>query len=155
MNLAMVKHPRCTKNYWFHIPDGLVSVVKTGAAVICDTRRGTQIGIVVSMFQYDGNDAVVRALLEQNGATFPLRKIIAVYGAMPISKIVIPDRMRHTTPRDKKVAARCLEWYQFGHFQTEVVVNQNFVLSDGYSAYFVAKELGHKTIRVRVEVNCK
>ena len=118
--------------------------------MICDTRRGTQIGIVVSLFRYDGNDAVVRALREQNGATFPLRKIIAVYGAMPISKIVIPDRMRHTTPRDKKVAARCLEWYQFGHFQTEVVVNQNFVLSDGYSAYIVAKALGHRVLAVRM-----
>ena len=155
MNLAMVKHPRCAKNYWFQVPDELNGIVRASYAVICDTRLGAQPGVVSFTASFDINDERFRAVLEECGATFPLRKITAVYTTLPINKIVVPNRIRRTTPKAKKLSARFLEWNQFGCFKTAVVIGKDFVLSDGYSAYVVAKAIGHRVLAVRMEVGRK
>ncbi|NBH76993.1 hypothetical protein D3Z52_02105 [Clostridiaceae bacterium] len=138
MNVAMIKHGNCGKVYWFEVPDHLADKVKPNARVACDTARGRKCGVVVGSVV---NDADVRELMIASGATFPLRKIVGTTCDVAVDSIVIPDYMKRSRPSDDKIAKRFMEYYHTGKFSTNVVVADNNVLMDGYTAYLVAKVL--------------
>jgi hypothetical protein len=50
--------------------------------------------------------------------------------------------MGETRPHDEKIAKRFLEFYHTGQFNTDIVLDQDNVLVDGYSAYLVAQKVG-------------
>lgn len=77
-----------------------------------------------------------------SGATFPLRKIVATTVNIALDSIVIPNYMVRSRPSDEKIAKRFMEYYHNKRFNTNVVVAENGVLVDGYTAYLVAKVLG-------------
>lgn len=142
MNIAMIKHKNNDKIYWFEVPDQILDDVTPGAHVICDTARGKARGIVVGIAS-DDDDLMDVAIA--SGARFPLHKIISVIAvptAIPVGSIKIPSYMSSTTPRDEKIARRFLEFYHTRKFNTRVLVNKDHVLSDGYTAYLVAKVIG-------------
>ncbi len=142
MTIAMVKHEKSDKIYWFEVPDNLTSDVIPGVNVNCDTARGKQRGVVVGTAVKSDHLA---GILASSGATFPLRKIISVIHTptrIPMKNIRIPQYMARTQPCDKKIAKRFLEVYHTGKFNTNVVVTDKSVLVDGYSAYLVAKTIG-------------
>lgn len=59
-----------------------------------------------------------------------------------MSAIKIPEYMARTKPSDEKIAKRFLEFYHTGQFNTNVALDDNAVLVDGYSAYLVAQKVG-------------
>lgn len=139
MNVVMVKHGNCGKIYWFEVPDHLEASIVPGIRVACDTSRGKKYGLVVGSI-VDADD--VREVMYASGATFPLRKIIAVTFDIPLDIIQIPDYMKRTKPSDDKIAKRFMEFYHTGQFDTNVALDDKGVLVDGYSAYLVAQKIG-------------
>jgi hypothetical protein len=139
MKVAMVKHNLRGKIFWFEIPTHLEGLIKVNSCVICDTKRGRQHGVVVGT---DLEAVDVAEVMGASGATFPLRKIIALTHRVRINAIKIPKYMGETRPHDEKIAKRFLEFYHTGQFNTDIVLDQDNVLVDGYSAYLVAQKVG-------------
>ncbi len=139
MNVAMVKHGNCGKVYWFEVPDHLVARIAPGIRVACDTSRGRKYGVMVGSVV---NADDVMEIMQASGAIFPLRKIVAVTYDIPLDIIQIPNYMKHTKPRDEKIAKRFMEFYHTGRFDTNVALDDKCVLVDGYSAYLVAQKIG-------------
>ena len=149
MKVAMVKHTPAGQVFWFGVPDRFADSIRPGSHVACDTSRGRKYGVVVGS-PLDEKD--VKTVAMASGASFPLRQIIAVAAPMSVESIKIPEYMTRTKPSDAKIAKRFMEVYHNGDFNTSVVVNEDGVLLDGYSAYLVAKQLGHNTITaIRLE----
>ena len=139
MNVAMVKHGNSEKIYWFEVPARLSDAIKPGIRVACHTARGRKYGIVVGSVV---NKADVHELMVASGATFPLRQIVATTADIALDSIAIPDYMKHSKPSDEKIAKRFMEYYHNKKFNTNVLVADNGLLLDGYTAYLVAKVLG-------------
>ena len=138
MKVAMIKHSPTGKVFWFGVPKELECKVRPGRRVACDTSRGERYGTVVGA---NLNEMDVKDIMTASGATFPLRMITKVTQDVSMALISIPDFMGRTKPRDDKIAKRFLEYYHHGKFNTNIVVDENNVLLDGYSAYLVAKLL--------------
>lgn len=138
MKVAMVKHSPHGKVYWFEVPEES-GYVYPGAHVACDTARGMVRGIVVGSVM---DECDVYDIMIASGAKFPLRKIVANWRCVPLASITIPKYFKNTKPRDETIAKRFLELYNTGGFQTDVIVSDDGVLQDGYSAYLVAKFIG-------------
>lgn len=148
MNIVSVKHPSGgEKEYWFEVPVGLVSQTKKGSRVVCDTIRGREFGIVNSDVISGEN---VEQLAIRLGARLPLKKILSVTNLMPMNKIKVPMRFIYTRPHPDKIAKRMREFYDHRAFDTDVVVDQNGNLLDGYTAYLVAKMFDMRYVDVRV-----
>lgn len=81
MNVAMIKHKKSDKIYWFEVPDRIASVVTPGSLVICDTARGKDFGTVIGSV-LDADD--VKDIIVTSGARFPLRKIDSINTASPV-----------------------------------------------------------------------
>lgn len=151
MKVAMVKHNQHSKTYWFEVPESMVPEITPNTRVACDTARGLKHGIVVGSV-LDMND--VQDVMLASGAKLPLRKITAVQCDIPLSEIKIPEYMARTKPRDEKIAKRFLEYYHTRKFNTTVMLNDNGMLCDGYSAYLVAKMLNLPSITVVAKKKC-
>ena len=138
MEVAMVKHSQNSKIYWFGVPQQLEGEPHSGDRVICDTAKGAQDGVVVSAGMRDQDVADV---MKTSGATYPLRMIVNVTKDIPLKKIVIPEEFKRTPPRDWKLAKRFLEYHHTGSFHTKVLVDEDGILRDRYTAYLAAKTL--------------
>ena len=90
----------------------------------------------------DLDEQDVKEVMLASGATFPLSTIEATTQEVLISAIKIPVYMARTKPSDEKIAKRFLEFYHTGQFNTNVALDDNAVLIDGYSAYLVAQKVG-------------
>ena len=134
MKVAMVKHKPYGKVFWFEIPEHLVGKLQPGFRVACNTARGRRYGTVVAA---DLDEQDVKEVMLASGATFPLTTQEVL-----ISAIKIPGYMARTKPSDEKIAKRFLEFYHTGQFNTNVALDDNAVLIDGYSAYLVAQKVG-------------
>lgn len=139
MKVAMVKHKPYGKVFWFEIPKHLVGKLQPGFRVACNTARGRRYGTVVAA---DLDEQDVKEVMLASGATFPLSTIEATTQEVLISAIKIPGYMARTKPSDEKIAKRFLEFYHTGQFNTNVALDDNAVLIDGYSAYLVAQKVG-------------
>lgn len=139
MKVAMVKHKPYGKVFWFQIPDHLIGKLRPGSRVACNTARGRRYGIVVAA---DIDEQDVKEVMLASGATLPLSMIEATTQQVLVSGIKIPEYMAHTKPSDEKIAKRFLEFYHTGQFDTNIALDGNGVLVDGYSAYLVAKRVG-------------
>lgn len=139
MKVAMVKHKPHGKVFWFEIPEHLVGKIQIGDRVACDTARGRRYGIAVAA---DLDEQDVKEIMAASGATFPLRKVIATTRNVPMGIIRVPEYIARTKPSDEKIAKRFLEFYHTGQFNTNVALDTNGVLVDGYSAYLVALKVG-------------
>lgn len=149
MKVAMVKHSPNSRTYWFEVPEVLATKIVPNASVICNTAWGLEAGIVVgSVLNADD----VRDIMLSSGATLPLKQIVAVPHEVPLDEIKIPKYMSRTKPKDEKIAKRFLEYYHTGKFNTNVTLDSNGLLRDGYSAYLVAKTLGLSSITI---LGCK
>lgn len=143
MKAAMVKHNNESKGYWFEVPDHLDGKIQPGMYVICDTAFGRRRGAVVGVLISSGADEAKRIMVS-SGAKFPLRQVVATEPRIihiPIEDIKVPSYMTRSTPGENKIAKRFLEYYRTGQFNTRVAVNDDGVLTDGYTAYKVARML--------------
>lgn len=148
MNIVSVKHRNGgEKEYWFEVPEEIVSQVKPGNLAVCDTIRGREFAIVASNVISGEN---VDQMAVRLGARLPLRKIIKTTELMSMSNIKIPRMLAVTRPRPEKIAKRMHEFYDHKAFDTDVVVDKNGNLLDGYTAYLVAKMFDMKYLDVRV-----
>jgi hypothetical protein len=138
MKVAMVKHAKSPKVFWFGVPEHLAEDVFEGVQVLCDTRKGVQPGTVICTVK---DCDTVKEMMRATGAVFPLKNIVGVASSLAMDAIKIPGNMEKTPPKDEKLAARFLEYYHTGEFNTFVRVSHDMVLKDGYSAYLVAKFL--------------
>lgn len=139
MKVAMVKHKPYGKVFWFEIPEHFVGKLQPGFRVACNTARGRRYGTVVAA---DLDEQDVKEVMLASGATFPLSTIEATTQKVLMSTIKIPGYMARTKPSDEKIAKRFLEFYHTGQFNTNVALDDNAVLIDGYSAYLVAQKVG-------------
>ena len=83
IQIAMVKHPSDNRLFLFQAP---YRSVKVGDEVKVDTVNGIQKGKV--MFENDfclesGMDKIMR-VVETNGATWPLKRIVSVLEELPV-----------------------------------------------------------------------
>ena len=140
MTAVMVKHNGESKGYWFEVPDNLTDKIQSGTHVICDTAIGRQHGKVTGTLVSSGEDEA-REIMISAGAKFPLRKVVAVERRVPIEDIKIPLCLARSTPSEDKIVKRFLEYYRTGRFNTNVTLSDDGVLTDGYTAYKVAKML--------------
>lgn len=148
MTAVMVRHSGESKGYWFEVPDNLTDKIQPGTHVACNTAIGQQPGTVVGVLASNGEDEAKKIMVAA-GAKFPLRKIVAVERSVPIEVIKIPSYLARSTPSEDKIMRRFLEYYRTGQFNTRVTVDDDCVLTDGYTAYKVAKML-HLTHLVAV-----
>lgn len=140
MTAVLVKHNGESKGYWFEVPDNLTDKIQPGAHVTCNTTIGWQHGKVIGTLVSNGEDET-RKVMVSAGAKFPLRKVVAVERRVPIEDIKIPLYLARSTPSEDKIVKRFLEYYHTGRFNTNVTLSDNGVLTDGYTAYKVAKML--------------
>lgn len=140
MTAVMVKHNGESKGYWFEVPDNLTDKIQPGTHVTCDTAIGRQHGKVIGTLVSNGEDEA-REIMISAGAKFPLRKVVAVEYRVPIEDIKIPLYLARSTPSEDKIVKRFLEYYRTGRFNTNVTLSDDGVLTDGYTAYKVAKML--------------
>lgn len=152
MKVALVEHRPHGKRFWFNVPSSFEDVDSLpGKRVICDTaKRGEQYGRVICVCEFANEFMARNSMLTEQGATFPLRDIVAVLFGKDefVDDIEIsPDFARHT-PRNEKLSRRFLEYFHDRKFHTPVILNEEGTLVDGYSAYLVAKTLNLKTIHV-------
>ena len=137
MNIIMVQHLGNKKTYTFAVPDKFVKYARKGATLFCDTRRGISPGVAVTgVISGDG----AKDIAKRNGATFPLREIVGVRSLIPMSKIVIHERMSKSITSGDKIKKRMDELKKYGAFNTTVTFKDG-KLGDGYTAYLVAKML--------------
>ena len=129
------------KIFWFIVPESLADTIKLGTKVVCDTRKGRDLGLVVSIIE----GAEARHLVPYR----PTREIVAVEQDFELSKIHIPYdwNLASTNPSVDKISQRINEYYQSGRFKTVVLCHPDGTLRDGYTAYLVAKMFGHDTLR--------
>ena len=140
MTAGMVKHTGESKGYWFEAPNSLADKIQPGTHVICDTAIGQQRGKVIGTLISNGEDEA-KEIMTSAGAKFPLRKVTAVECHVPIEEIKVPSYLTHSTPSEDKIVKRFLEYYHTGRFNTKVTVDDDGVLTEGYTAYKVAKLL--------------
>lgn len=148
MNIVEVCHKFGGKSFWFEVPDELKDSIHEGSSVVCSTKVGNSAGIArTSVFSGDG----IEAIAVQNGATLPLKSVIAVQTSFPMSEIKIGNHMKATRPAQKKITERLKEYYKDEKFYTRVSIDMRGYLVDGYSAYLVAKMFDLKEIPVVLE----
>lgn len=148
MNIVEVCHKCGGKSFWFEVPDELVDMIHEGSSVVCSTKVGNSAGIAqTSVFSGDG----IEVFAVQNGATLPLKSVIAVQMDYPVSDIKIGNHMKKTRPAKKKLFERLTEYYKDETFYTRVSIDKRGYLVDGYSAYLVAKMFDIKEIPAVVE----
>lgn len=150
MKVAMVKHSPNGKIFWFEIPEEYEDRIRVGSRVACETAYGQKYGIVIGA---DLNADDVKELMIAGGATFPLKKIGSITEMIRIDDIKIPSHFASTTPKDEKLAKRFLEMYHTGKFDTNIAVNARGYLTDGYSAYLVARYMGQDFLKAFVTKN--
>jgi len=148
MNIVEVCHKCGGKSFWFEVPDELRDMIHEGSSVVCSTKVGNSAGIArTSVFSGDG----IEMIAVQNGATLPLKSVIAVQTNYPLSEIKIGNHMKMTRPARKKIVERLKEYYEDEKFYTRVSIDKRGYLVDGYSAYLVAKMFDLKEIPVMIE----
>lgn len=139
MQVAMVKHTSTGKVFWFEVPAHLSGAITPGVRVICETSRGKRAGVAVST---PLNPADVKDVMAASGVTTPIRPILNVAQTVFLDNIIVPEYLTRSHPSDEKIAKRFLEFYHTGDFQTNIVVDANCKLVDGYTAYLVAQKVG-------------
>lgn len=148
MNIVEVCHKCGGKSFWFEVPDELADMIHEGSSIVCSTKVGNSAGIArTSVFSGEG----IEMIAVQNGATLPLKSVIAVQTNYPISEIKIGNHMKMTRPARKKIVERLKEYYEDEKFYTRVSIDKRGYLVDGYSAYLVAKMFDLKEIPVMME----
>lgn len=150
MYAVMVKHTPNGKVFWFAAPERLAKFITPGVRVICDTYNGHRYGTAVSTALIPSD---VQDVIAATGAVVPLRQIINVAKRINLNDIKVPSHLAHSRPRDEKIARRFLEFYYTNDFQTNITVDENYNLTDGYTAYLVAKKVGMSAINAIVKEN--
>lgn len=137
MKIVAVKHSADGKKYWFGVPNELANRVKPGVTVVCCTNNGLNKGIVVSNIYSDR-------------AYKPTHSILDVLDKKQVktSDIIVSKNFLRTRPNKNKLIARINEFYSSGRFDTEIMVDDDNVLYDGYTAWMVAKMLGVEYLTV-------
>lgn len=143
MKYVSVRHkPNQSKVWWFSVPTELENKITVGANVLCSTSKGVSPGQIVSVL-----DGVEQENAEKIiGNRFPLKSILAVSVDFELSSIHIPLDFILTKPSVSKIKERIEELYKYGRFYTPVIFTSDRELSDGYTAYLVAKMFNHKTL---------
>ena len=67
-----------------------------------------------------------------------------------VTSIIVPKAFKYSNPSTEKIAKRINEYRTHGKFKTPVVVGEDGMLKDGYTAYLVAKMLDITTLLVDV-----
>ena len=70
-----------------------------------------------------------------------------------LDDIRVPDSFSNTIPCNEKINRRLDEWRKNRKFDTEIYVDNDMNLSDGYTSYLVYKMMGVKYVPVVVRPN--
>lgn len=149
MNVIFVRHLGKKKNYAFEVPVELAPYVAKGNTVVCDTAKGENLGITTSGLLYGPG---VEDVAIMHGATLPLARITGVWSEIPMRSIRLPRRFTGNLPRAEKLQTRMDEYKASGSFRTNIIVDEDGYLQDGYSAYCIAKILNLEKLPVFVGV---
>jgi hypothetical protein len=135
-----VKHkPEQKQVYWFEVPEPLCNSVKMNSQVLCDTSRGRQEGVVVSIVEGVGENKAQHII----GARFPLKEIVAVKVSLDIDKIHIPYDIQAYGWDLKDIYETMEAYFAVGYFSGSIKFSVNNDLIDGYSEYLIAKMFDH------------
>lgn len=138
MKYALVRHENqpSKKNYAFAIPDELVQYAMPGAKVTMDTFYGPECGILMTGAMEASEDDI---RFTNPKAVFPLREITAIEWSAPWESVKIPKRFQNAPPKPEKIFKRLKELEFLGRFDTNINIDSNSTLLDGYSAYLVCR----------------
>jgi hypothetical protein len=59
-----------------------------------------------------------------------------------IDDIIITNKFRNTNPKETKVNRECNKYKTNGKFEKPIILDNNNVLTDGYSRYLALRKLG-------------
>lgn len=85
-----------------------------------------------------------------------MRKIIVALGLhnpgepykVKVSDIIIPEEFKATHPRFKKMVQKREFYRKNNMYESQVVLNRDFMLLDGYTTYLLCLENGEKYVDV-------
>lgn len=69
-----------------------------------------------------------------------------------LDKIIVPDKYKRSHIREEKWRKKLRYWHETGKFESEILLNKDFVLVDGYSSYKIAFLNGVDKVPVRFVV---
>lgn len=67
-----------------------------------------------------------------------------------LSKIKIPEEMQLTPPSPQKLETRYTYFLRYREFQSKITVTRDFILTDGYTTYLLARMFGRRNITVHI-----
>lgn len=130
-----------TVTYWFEASDELAPHIHIGSEVLCNTSRGDNLGVVMSILE-GVSEQQARAII----GNFFLKKIIGVSIDAVLDDIHIPWEMETNVPEPTVIAEQISAFYNDGKFTAPVIFTQDMNLHDGYAAYLVARMFEHETL---------
>lgn len=143
MKYVGVNHDGCDKTYWFKVPNMLADYVALGKKAVCDTRHGATFGTIVGIVDGLDDDGVRRAI----NHSLPTKWIVGIETEVEMARLHIPWDMISSNPAPEKIAMRMSEFYATGRFDTSITFTPDNDLTDGYTAYLVAKMFDHETLQ--------
>ena len=67
---------------------------------------------------------------------------------IPLKDIQVPSGFLHSRIEERKWVRKNNYYHQYGVFESQIVLDFNFTLIDGYSSYKIAKRYGMKKVPV-------
>ncbi len=141
MIYAGVKHNNSNKVFWFKVPKSLYNEAAIRKKVICKTKYGMQPGEIVELVSCREKSEIKRIT-----GVSPSQSVTGIEAVIKIDDIKITSAFSDSLPAPEKIESRETEYKLFGKFLTKVEFNKAGYLLDGYTAYLVAKKLGHKEL---------
>ena len=156
---------------------GVGSLVVDDSTFICEHCKGTgsEVSSRIEKWTVDDMEYVIttiKATMSKDGATYRYKcsngkfrsnlfgsieeamfvcdNRNKVYQHIPMEDIKIPKYFASTIPQPEKIAARVREIKESGRFNTTVTINKDGLLTDGYTAYLVAKMFDFAVLKAEV-----
>ncbi len=70
-----------------------------------------------------------------------------------VKDIIISDRFKADLPRAEKVYEKYSNYRKTGRFEDKILLDENYLLLDGYITYMIARMVGVKKVFVKVTKN--
>jgi len=137
MNIVRVKiDTENEKPRWLKVPEEFVKDIHKDEKLLCEVKGGITTGHATSeVMSGDG----IEDLLSQKTSHFDDLKVLGVFKMINMDEIKICELLKCNPPRAEKIAKRINEIYEHGFFDTNVEINKDGYLMDGYTAYLVSK----------------
>lgn len=132
------------KTFNFFVPRPLIARIELGSIVLCWTRYGVKTGIVRHITPTSEDISETTSNMLKKYA--PLKPIIGVVSNINMRHIVVPVVFEELRPKLGKMIKALQDYYMHDEHRTNVIIDTNGYLLDGYTAYLMYKMFDHTNI---------